>query len=82
MGGHCAEELFIGSDKVTTGCGSDLSNATKMAYRAVESFGMFGEDAGYISAEKNQMSQERLAMIDAKVQEILTESKKRATALL
>lgn len=24
MGGHCAEELFIGRDKVTTGCGSDL----------------------------------------------------------
>lgn len=24
MGGHVAEELFIGSDKVTTGCSSDL----------------------------------------------------------
>jgi ATP-dependent Zn protease len=24
MGGHCAEELYIGNDKVTTGCGSDL----------------------------------------------------------
>lgn len=24
MGGHVAEELFIGKDKVTTGCGSDL----------------------------------------------------------
>ena len=28
MGGHVAEELFIGSDFVTTGCGSDLDNAT------------------------------------------------------
>ena len=82
MGGHCAEELFIGSDKMTTGCANDLANATKMAYRAVESFGMFGEDAGYISADKNQMSQERLAMIDKKVVEILDESKKRVTKLL
>lgn len=24
MGGHCAEELYIGNDRVTTGCGSDL----------------------------------------------------------
>ena len=43
---------------------------------------MFGEDAGYISADKNQMSQERLSMIDEKVQNILNESKARVTALL
>ena len=49
MGGHCAEELFIGSDRVTSGCGSDLEAATKYAYAAVERFGMFGEGAGYIS---------------------------------
>ena len=24
MGGHVAERLFIGSDQITTGCGSDL----------------------------------------------------------
>lgn len=24
MGGHCAEELYIGNDQITTGCGSDL----------------------------------------------------------
>lgn len=24
MGGHVAEKLFIGKDKITTGCGSDL----------------------------------------------------------
>lgn len=82
MGGHVAEELFIGRDKVTTGCGSDLQNATKYAYMAVEKFGMFGEDAGYISTDKNKQSQERLAMIDKKVQEILKESKERVEKLL
>ncbi len=35
MGGHVAEKLYIGSEKVTSGCSSDLSTATKYAYRAV-----------------------------------------------
>jgi len=82
MGGHCAEELFIGSDKVTTGCGSDLQNATKLAYLSVEKFGMFGEDAGYQTVEKRYQSEERKALIDAKVKDILNESKRTVTALL
>jgi ATP-dependent metalloprotease len=28
MGGHVAEELFIGSNNITNGCGSDLQKAT------------------------------------------------------
>ncbi len=32
MGGHVAEKLFIGSEKITTGCSSDLRGATNMAY--------------------------------------------------
>ena len=35
MGGHVAEELFIGRDNVTSGCGNDLQKATEWAYRAV-----------------------------------------------
>jgi ATP-dependent metalloprotease len=56
MGGHVAEELFIGDKFVTTGCGSDLGNATSLAYNAVRQFGMFGEDAGYISADPKALS--------------------------
>jgi ATP-dependent metalloprotease len=82
MGGHVAEELFIGDTKVTTGCGSDLNSATKLAYRAVRSFGMFGEDAGYISADKRELSEQHNAMVDLKVQQILKESKERVTRLL
>jgi len=67
---------------MTTGCGSDLDNATKLAYRAVRSFGMFGEDAGYISAPKDDLSEQHNAMVDLKVQQILKESKERVTKLL
>ena len=56
MGCHYSEELFIDNNKVTTGCGNDLEKATKIAYLAVASFDMFGEDGKYISADKNQTS--------------------------
>jgi ATP-dependent Zn protease len=32
MGGHVAEKLFIGTEKITTGCSSDLKGATDIAY--------------------------------------------------
>ena len=35
MGGHVAEELFIGHDGITSGAGNDLQKATEYAYRAV-----------------------------------------------
>ena len=59
MGGHCAEELFIGKERVTSGCGSDLDAATKIATQAVNNLGMYGEDAGYISKDKKKISERR-----------------------
>lgn len=50
MGGHVAEKLFIGSQKITTGCSSDLKGATDIAYQAVMRYGMFGEEVGYMSS--------------------------------
>lgn len=44
--------------------------------------GMFGEDAGYISADKATLSDKHNATIDLKVKEILAESKERVTRLL
>lgn len=43
---------------------------------------MFGEDAGYISQDKDNLSDKHNAMVDKKVQEILKEAKERVTALL
>jgi len=67
MGGHVAERLFIGSEKVTTGCSSDLRGATNLAYEAVRRYGMFGESAGYLSVDQKDVSQEHNAMIDMQV---------------
>jgi ATP-dependent metalloprotease len=35
MGGHVAEKLIIGNDKISSGCGSDLQGATNLAVHAV-----------------------------------------------
>lgn len=43
---------------------------------------MYGEDAGYVSQQKCQLSQDHNYIVDAKVKEILNESKARVTALL
>ena len=67
MGGHVAEELYIGSDKVTTGCTSDLDNATNLAYAAVRQLGFFGEDIGFMVKEKREFSDKQNALIDKKV---------------
>ena len=52
MAGHVAEKLIIGSENITTGCGSDLKKATDIARRAVRHFGMFGDDVSFISRGK------------------------------
>lgn len=40
MGGKVAEEIFFGDDEVSTGCSSDLHQATKLAYNYVKVNGM------------------------------------------
>ena len=71
MGGHVAEKLFIGEKKVTSGCSSDLVNATEIAYQAVMKFGMFGEEIGYMSSNTEELSEGMKAKIDEKVKQIL-----------
>lgn len=47
-GGRIAEELIFGSEKVTTGASSDITQATKIARRMVIEWGM-GKELGFLS---------------------------------
>ena len=71
MGGHIAEKLFLGGEQITTGCGSDLKGASNLAYEAVRKYGMFGEDAGYLSTDSKDVSQDYNSQVDEKVKKIL-----------
>jgi len=64
MGGHVAEKLFIGDNKVTSGCSGDFQGLTDMAYSAVLNFGMFGEDIGYMSEDFKKLSEEMKSKVD------------------
>ena len=56
MGGHVAEKLFIGGQKVSNGCGSDMEGATRIATNAIRKSGMFGDMIGYNSTEFDETS--------------------------
>ena len=42
LGGRIAEDLFLGKDKITTGCYSDLIKATNMGYSYVRDLAFDG----------------------------------------
>ena len=68
MGGRVAEEIFFGKNNITTGCGSDLNNATQSGYRmsTVFAFGKF-----LISQDFNKYSDLMRFDIEESVQEDL-----------
>jgi len=82
MGGHVAEKLIIGNEKISSGCGSDLQGCTGLAQQAVRNWGMFGDRISYSSTEKNNCSDAYNAEVDRVVKEILDESFIRVQLLL
>lgn len=83
MGGKVAEELIYGPDNVTTGCSSDLQNATKVAYIMVTMAGM-SEKLGNVdlNSNSNRLSSQTKEMIESEVRRLLEEGRERATKLL
>lgn len=71
MGGHVAEKLIVGTDKITSGCGSDLAGATSYATKAVRQFGMFGDEVGFAAMDKSKASEEYNAACDKVIKKIL-----------
>lgn len=94
MGGRIAEKIVYGSDRVTTGAGSDLRHIAKIARDMIVEEGMgsklrnqvFHEDAGNMmfdrmTHEKNY-SNETAKEIDKEVADLIEEASKRAEAVI
>lgn len=81
LGGHVAEKLFIGRNKVTTGCSNDLQRATQLAYAMVREFGM-DERYGLVHKGKKELSDEENKRIDEIVQMILKEASEKVELIL
>ena len=93
LGGRVAEELIYGSDRVTTGAGSDLQKAAELARDMVVNQGMgkilrdqvFHTDEG-IMLEKlvheRQYSDDTAKIIDDEVENLIKEAAHRAKVVL
>ncbi|KAK6461845.1 peptidase family M41-domain-containing protein [Scheffersomyces coipomensis] len=83
MGGKIAEEMINGKENVTSGCSSDLSNATGVARAMVTSYGM-SELIGPIKLSDNweSWSPELRNMADKEVRDFLISSENRTRQVL
>jgi ATP-dependent metalloprotease len=71
MGGRAAEELFLGNEEITTGCSSDLTKATEMAYYFVKHMGM-NENLSLLAIGENVKSSDKFNfLLDKEVQKML-----------
>jgi cell division protease FtsH len=95
FGGRVAEELVFGPDKVTTGAGSDIEQATGVARRMVTQFGM-SDRVGMMAvgdreqeiflgrefAQRREISERTAEMVDEEVKRLLDEAYARARVIL
>jgi ATP-dependent metalloprotease len=84
MAGRVAEEVFFGSDQVSTGASSDFAQATETARNMAMRYG-FSEKIGpiYVSEEAYlTLSEERKRVVDLEVDRQLSEANQRATRVI
>lgn len=95
-GGRIAEEMIFGSDKVTTGASSDISQATKIATRMIVEWGMsdklgflsYADDGaqdvflGHTTNASSNMSNETALTIDKEIRKIIDRTYLRAKKIL
>ncbi len=94
LGGRIAEEVIYGSERVTTGAGSDLQKAAELARDMVASQGMGGKklrnqvfhtDDGLVfdkMMHERQYSDETAKLIDDEIESLVTEAANRARAVI
>ncbi len=93
MGGRIAEEVILGSDKITTGASNDLQNAAELARDMVVNQGMgkklrdqvFKHDDGMMLdrlVHEREFSDETAKVIDDEVESLITEAANRARIVI
>ncbi|MDB5185017.1 MAG: ftsH [Candidatus Saccharibacteria bacterium] len=93
LGGRIAEEVILGSDRITTGAGSDLQNAAELARDMIINQGMgtklrdqvFRVDDGMMLdrlVHDKDYSEDTAKIIDQEVEALITEAAKRARAVI
>jgi cell division protease FtsH len=95
FGGRVAEEIVFGTEKVTTGAGSDIQLATNVARQMVTVYGM-SEKVGMMAvgekeqeiflgrefAQRREISERTAQMVDEEVKRLLDEAHGHARELL
>ncbi len=95
FGGRVAEELIFGPNKVTTGAGSDIEQATAIARRMVTQFGM-SEKVGMMAVgdreqeiflgrefgQRREVSERTAQLVDDEVKHFLDEAHENARKIL
>ncbi len=95
FGGRVAEELIFGPDKITTGAGSDIEQATNIARRMVTQFGM-SEKVGMMAigdkeqeiflgrefGQRREVSERTAELVDDEVKRFIDEAHDNARRVL
>ncbi|HJP55708.1 MAG TPA: ATP-dependent zinc metalloprotease FtsH [Gemmatimonadales bacterium] len=95
FGGRVAEEIVFGPEKVTTGAGSDIEQATAIARRMVTQFGM-SDRVGMMAVgdreqeiflgrefgQRREISERTAEMVDDEIKRLLDEAHARARVIL
>lgn len=80
LGGRAAEEIKFGNKEITSGCGDDLSKATRIAMQSVLGGLLSGQSLAVF--DYKDLSQKRKYEIDMRIQSEMTQSLVRSKALL
>ncbi|KAJ6509415.1 ATP-dependent metallopeptidase Hfl [Mycena vitilis] len=90
LGGRVSEEIFFGSENITSGAQDDLQKITRMAFEACANFGMnevigpvsYGGDRGAKEGWTKPFSEKTAEMLDSEVRKMITVAYQRTKELL
>ncbi|KAJ7103652.1 peptidase family M41-domain-containing protein [Mycena belliarum] len=90
LGGRVSEEIFFGSENITSGAQDDLQKITRMAFEACANFGMnevigpvsYGGDRGAKENWTKPFSEKTAEMLDSEVRKMITVAYQRTKKLL